>query len=214
MDNLWEPLEDLSPKRKAEISDICINERKDAALNAVVIGLKSMNHVHGYGLQRLSRLSILWGDEITRFYTSGGVRYRDCPASGLPDAGAVICNVDGRFSDLSDRRRRQILRLLDAQRRDAQWNAAMIGYETIRKELHFGDLRMEQLARQWEYDIRDFYQDRDINEPRLKTWIEDVGFIFEDGRLQAYRSKEGDALVKKSTAERRMEQEAEEHAEA
>lgn len=40
----------LSMKRVEKILDLCVKERQDAALNVVVIGLKAMNHVHGYGL--------------------------------------------------------------------------------------------------------------------------------------------------------------------
>lgn len=54
-------LNDLSQKRQKEIWVLCTEERKDAALNAVKIGLKAMNQVHGYGLQRLCRLSVTWG---------------------------------------------------------------------------------------------------------------------------------------------------------
>lgn len=202
MYDLSEGLLDLAPKRQKEIAEICVLERKDAALNAVIIGLKAMNQVHGFGLQRLSRLSVAWGEEITRFYSAGGLLYKKYPESGVPDAGKIICNVDARFSDLSDRRRRAIAKFLFDQRMDAQWNASVIGIEVIRRELHFGESRMAQLARQWEYDIRDFYQDRDIQEPRLKQWIEEIGFIFEDGRLQSYRSHEDGRYVRKSTAER------------
>ena len=53
MHNLPESLWDLSKKRQTEIAKIAFHERSDAALNAVVIGLKSMNHVCGFGLNRL-----------------------------------------------------------------------------------------------------------------------------------------------------------------
>lgn len=161
----------LSMKRVDRILDMCVNERQDAALNAVVIGLKAMNHVHGYGLQRLSRLSNAWGDAITQFYRSGGTLYRPYPETGLVFAGDAIGNVDSEFFDLSDRKRRLITKYLVEQRMDAQWNAAWIGFDTIQAELHFGEIRMEQLAKQWECDIRHFYQEREINAPRLKTGL-------------------------------------------
>lgn len=202
MYDLMEGLTDLSPKRQLEIADACTKERQDAALNAVMIGLKSMNHVHGYGLQRLSRLSIAWGEAISSFYGAGGLLYKPYPEEGAKHAGDIICNVDAKFADLSGRRRRLITKFLYEQRKDAQWNAAIIGYDTIQKELHFGESRMERLARQWEQDIRNFYEDREIYEPRLKVWIEEIGFIFEDGRLQSYRSHEDGRYVRKSTAEK------------
>lgn len=205
MDDLWGKIADLSPKRKEIIADICIKERADAALNAVVIGLKGMNQVHGYGLKRLCKLSVVWGDAISDFYRRGGTCYKDVPDTGMPEAGGLKCDIDREFADLSDRRKREIRTLLLNERKDAQWNAAHIGFDTIQSYLHFGQVRMEALAKQWEYDIRDYYQDRDINEARLKDWIEEVGFIFEDGRLQAYRLKENDKPVRKATVERKME---------
>lgn len=192
----------LSMKRVEKILDLCVKERQDAALNVVVIGLKAMNHVHGYGLQRLSRLSNAWGDAIANFYRAGGSLYKPYPKAGLTHAGDPIADVNAEFFDLSDRKRRLITKYLVDQRRDAQWNAALIGYDTIQSELHFGESRMEQLTKQWESDIRCFYGDRDINEPRLKEWIEDVGFIFENGHLQSYRLKENNQIVKKSTMEK------------
>lgn len=199
----------LSMKRIEKITDMAADERQDAALNAVVIGLKSMNHVHGYGLQRLARLSVAWGNAISSFYgTEGGLLYKPYPEEGPKYAGAPISNVDAVFSDLSDRRRREITKYLTNQRMDAQWNAAIIGYCTIQKELHFGENRMERLSSQWEQDIRNFYEDRDIYEPRLKAWIEEIGFIFEDGRLQSYRTGEDNRIIKKSVAERRMAEDA------
>lgn len=212
MTNLWDAISDLSQKRQDKIMELSIHERSDAALNAVLIGLKGMNQVHGYGLIRLSRLSVAWGDAIRRFYSDGGELFRDYPVSGMPYAGSLQCDVDSIFADLSPRRRRGITRFLDAQRRDAQWNAALIGLDTVKTELHFGDQRMEQLMRQWDYDIRDFYQDRDINEPRLKEWIEDVGFIYENGRLQSYLMN-GTKTVKKATMEKLLAKREAENAE-
>lgn len=207
MYNLPENLCGLSPKRQKEIAKIALRERSDAALNAVVIGLKSMNHVHGFGLNRLSKLSVVWEKGIMDFYTHGGVLYKEFPADGIEGAGDVLCHVDDRFQDLSPRRRMDIYSYLRGQRMEAQWNAALIGLDTIRKELHFGEQRAEGLTRQWEYDIRDFYQDRDVQEVRLRDWIEEIGFVFEDGKLQVYKT-EGDALVRKRTAERRLAEQA------
>lgn len=209
MYDLPESLCGLSPKRQKEIAEISFLERKDAALNAVVIGLKSLNHVYGFGLERLSRLSIAWGESINAFYKSGGLLYQDYPPDGIADAGAVLCNVDARFPDLSDRRRREIVKYLFDQRKEAQWNAAIIGLDTIRKELHFGSSRVEHLTQQWEYDIRDFYQDRDIQEPRLKAWIEEIGFIFENDKLQVYRNHENGRAVRKRTFEKHFSEQEE-----
>lgn len=197
-------LNDLSQKRQKEIWVLCTEERKDAALNAVKIGLKAMNQVHGYGLQRLCRLSVTWGGEITKFYSEGGERFVPYPEGGPADAGAVKCDIDGIFGDLSERRRRQIRKFFLENRVDAQWNAAQIGFSAIKHSEHFGESRMEQLAKQWEFDIRDFYQDRDIQEPRLKAWIEDIGFIADGDKLQAYKTKEDDTPVRKRTAEKWM----------
>lgn len=207
MHNLPESLWDLSKKRQTEIAKIALLERSDAALNAVVIGLKALNHVYGFGLNRLSRLSVVWEKGITDFYTSGGVLYKAFPPGGAEGAGDVVCHVDDRFQDLSPRRRREIYSYLSQQRMEAQWNAALIGLDTVCREFHFGEQRAEGLTRQWEYDIRDFYQDRDLQEARLKEWIEEIGFVFEDGRLQVYKT-EGDALVRKRTAERRLAEQA------
>lgn len=208
MYDLYDGLADLSPKRQLEIAEECTKERKDAALNAVVLGLKAMNHVHGYGLERLCRLSLAWGEAISSFYSAGGLLYRPYPEEGARHAGDILCNVDARFGDLSDRRRRLIASFLYEQRKDAQWNAAIIGYDTIRKELHFGKGRMGRLERQWEHDIRIFYEDRELYEPRLKVWIEEIGFIFEDGKLQSYRTGEDNHVIKKTVAERRMAEDA------
>lgn len=81
----------------------------------------------------------------------------------------------------------------------------MVGIDTIRKQLHFGDGRLEPLLRQWDADIVNFYEDRDINESRLKAWIEEIGFVYEDGKLQSYKDNEG-KMVRKQTAEKRMEE--------
>lgn len=204
MFDLPDGLADLSRNRREQICRICVSERKDAALNIVVTGLKALNHVHGYGLRRLCRISSAWGGNISQFYAGGGVLYRPYPESGTADAGQLLCNVDAVFFDLSERRRREITRYLDEERRDAQWNAAMIGLDTIVAEEHFGENRTEQLTKQWEFDIRDFYQDRDIQEPRLKQWLEDIGFCFENDRLQVYKSKGDDLPVRKRTAEKRI----------
>lgn len=205
MYDLTDNLCGLSPKRQEKIADLCFIERQDAALNSVVLGLKSMNQVYGFGLKRLSNLSVSWGNDITAFYKAGGLLYHEYPEGGvdaLTGAGNVLCDVDSIFRDLSPRRRREIWKFLYDQRKDAQFNAAMIGLDTIRRELHFGDSRMEHLTNQWEYDIRDFYQDREDQEPRLQEWIEEIGFIFENGHLQAYRCKQDDRVVRKRTAEK------------
>lgn len=203
MYDLPENLCSLSPKRQKEIYEISFRERSDAAMNAVVIGLNSLNHVYGYGLNRLSRLSILWEKAIMDFYTGGGLRYQPFPPEGAEGAGDILCDVEKVFRDLSPRRKREIREYMLLQRTESQWNAALIGLDTVRKELGFGEKRAADLAREWEYDIRDFYQDRDVQEERLRSGIEEIGFVFEGGRLQVYKT-EGDVLVRKRTAERRL----------
>ena len=135
--------------------------------------------------------------------------YKPFPPEGAEGAGEVLCQVDDRFQDLSPRRRREIYAYLLDQRMEAQWNAALIGLDTVCRMFRFGEHRSEQLTRQWEYDIRDFYQDRDLQEARLRDWIEEIGFVYEDGRLQVYKTEE-DTLVRKRTAERRLAQQEQE----
>ena len=192
---------DLSPARQKKIFDICTQERKDAALNGVIIGLKCMNQIHGFGLERLAKLSTTWGNAITDWYTNTEERHREGFRPECVDAGDLLADVDTVFFDLSESRRRKIKAFLNYERKDAEFNACMIGVDTIKKELHFGEGRLEPLLNQWQYDIRDFYQDREINEPRLKEWIEDIGFCFDGGKLQTYRANDG-KLIKKSTVER------------
>lgn len=203
---LPEEFRSLGRKKQDMLFRITVEERKDAALNGVVIGLKALNHVHGVGLERLAKLSNVWGNDIVRWYTDSSEDHYMGWSDSVESAGAPQTNVDEVFFDLSDSMRRKISRFLEMERKDAQWNACMVGEASIRRFLHFGDKRIEQLTDQWGYDIRDFYQDREINEPRLKEWIEDIGFIFEDGKLQCYMTKDGQRHVRKRTYEKYMEE--------
>lgn len=191
----------LSPKRKKKLEGLCMEERKDAALNVCVIGIKGMNHVHKIGLNKLSRIAAAWGQEITAHYSSGEemVLLLRCT-----EYGDLVTDPVAAFSDLSDSRKREIARWLAENRMDAADIAYTIGQTVIARECGFGAERMDRLNRQWERDIRDFYTAREENEPLLKNWLEEIGFIYENGKLEVYRS-EGERAVRKRTAERRME---------
>lgn len=198
-----EQLYGLGRKRTLRIADFCTEERKDAALNAVIIGINALNQVFGIGLERLCKLSTEWGNDIIKFYSDGGDGYKDYDSLEAAPAGDLICDIDAEFGDLSDRRRRIIRSYLDEERRNAQWNAAIIGTDTIRRVLKFGDARMQKLTAQWEADLRDFYQDRDIRADQLQELIEQIGFVYENGKLQSYKDPDG-KVIKKATAERKM----------
>lgn len=118
--------------------------------------------------------------------------------------GDLVTDPVAAFSDLSDSRKREIARWLAENRMDAADIAYTIGQTVIARECGFGAERMDRLNRQWERDIRDFYTAREENEPLLKNWLEEIGFIYENGKLEVYRS-EGERAVRKRTAERRME---------
>lgn len=197
----------LSPKKQRMIATICFEERKDAAMNAVVLGLKGLNHVHGFGLLRLSRLSVEWGGRIEDFYKKGNLLYKPYPEGGAMSAGDLTCNVRQKMPDLSESRCRRIVQWLESQRRDAQWNAMQFGIDCIHDALGIGAGRMDKLLSQWNSDIRNFYEEREIHEPRLQKWIEEIGFCFEDGKLNAYRDAQTDMPVKKATAERILREE-------
>lgn len=190
---------DLSPKRQDSLARLAYYERLDSALNAVVICLKCLNHVHHFGVKRLSRLVTRWGTEIDSFYRSGNMfheRYQDYGSCG--DLTTDPLKV---FFDLSPRRMREITSFLAQNRQEAHGNAIAIGIDLIRKELGFGELRTDRLLSQWFADMREFYNDRETAEPLLKQWLADIGFDFENGMLHVYTNKNGN-FIKKQTAEK------------
>lgn len=192
--------EGLSPKRQKAIFDDLMQERTDAAMNVVVIGLKCLNQVYGMGLSSLAALSSAWGPDIVRFYKDGNETRDGWPESR--SAGDLITDPLTKYADLSDRMRRQITAYFARMRLEAQGNAYAIGLDTIRRQLHFGDTRIARLERQWLADLELFYREREACEPQLRSWIEDIGFIWENGKLQAYRRHDNDRPVRKRTAEK------------
>lgn len=206
--NLPEEFNSLSPARRRKLFNICTIERQDAALNGVIIGLKCLNQINGMGLDRLANLSTVWGQDITNWYSNkDNEHWEGWSPETVDPAGPLIADVEKEFFDLSDRKRRKIREYLDEERKDSQWNACSIGIATMRKELHFGDVRIGRLVKQWQRDIVDFYEDRDINEPRLQAWIEDIGFYYDGKRLQTYNLN--GKRIKKAAAEK-LEAESEE----
>lgn len=200
MQELPKELTYLSPKRRKKLESLCMEERKDAALNVCVIGIKGLNHVHKIGLNKLSSVAAALAGAISDHYSSGEellLRLR------CLEYGDLITDPLTVFSDLSDSRKRRIARWLAENRADAADIAYTIGQTVIARECGFGAERMDRLNRQWGKDIQDFYQDRERNEPLLKAWIEEIGFIYENGKLEVYRT-EGNKAVRKKTAERRM----------
>lgn len=201
MFDLPEQFCDLAPLRQNKLQHMVGDERQDAAMNCVLIGLKALNQVHHLGLQRLSELSLAWGDAITASYTAGIEFVPGWDQAG--DTGDLVTDPLAEFHDLSDRRKRQITAFLVQNRKEAHGNAYRIGLQAIRKNRGYGDIRMDRLEAQWLRDIRDFYQDRETCEEQLKSWIEDIGFIVDRGHLQSYRTPDG-KIVRKRTAERKM----------
>lgn len=190
---------DLSPKRQKALADLRQDERQDAALNVVAIGIKGLNQVYGMGIKSLSQLSKAWGSDITDFYNAGNdlhTRWAECS-----DSGDLITDPLSAFRDLSPRRMREITAFLVRNRQEAQGNAYAIGLDTMRRELGFGDTRIARLEEQWQRDLRDFYRDRETCEPMLRKWINDIGFLWENGRFIAYFRQDG-VPVRKAYAER------------
>lgn len=201
MFDLPEQFCDLSTKRQRILAEMRQKERQDAALNCVVIGIKALNQVHHLGLQRLSELSKTWGTAISGSYNAGIALVDGWDSTGFP--GDLVTDPLEAFADLSGRRLRQITEYLARNRQEAHGNAYQIGMRVIRSVCGYGDLRADRLESQWLTDIRYFYDDREVNEPALTKWINDIGFIFEGGRLQSYMDGDGKP-IRKATAERRM----------
>ena len=202
IEDLPEGLRHLSPKRKDKLKDLCIKERKDAALNVCVIGIKGLNHVHKMGLNKLARIAEAWGGAITEHYKGREqVLLMHCK-----EYGDLVTDPLEDFSDLSDSRKREITKWLTENRKDAADTAYTIGLFSIKQECGFGQERIMRLNLQWQKDIGDFYEDREVNEPRLQKWVEEIGFIYKNGRLLVYNNQDK-KLVRKKTAEQRMEKE-------
>lgn len=204
-------LQRLSPKRLKRMMDIVQIERKDAALNGVLVMMLQLNQLKEFGLKRLSRLSESWGKQITREYNenikpNNNRPYLPYPEGGPPYAGEPRLDLAAEFGDLSESRQRVIRRWVDFERRDAQWNAMAIGRDVLHRDFRVGKATMEKLDRLWQADMANFYEDRDIQEPRLEKLLQDVGFLysFQNGRFGEYRDKDGKP-IRASTAEKHNE---------
>lgn len=201
MSRMPESIRHLSAKRRKQLYDLQIKERKDAALNAVVIGVKGLNHIHKLGLKSLKGICMDWGQAIREFYAAGGEEYAMFDETEAADAGSIVTDLDKVFPDLSERVRREIRQWLTRERKVAQWNARMIGEVRLHEIMGYGTIRMGRLQRQWDRDIREFYEDRETASKGLQAWIEDIGFIFENGKLITYYDQDG-KVVRKATAEK------------
>lgn len=180
---------DLSPKRRRKLEETVVQERLDAALWTILLGIKGMNHVHKYGLERMVKLCQVWEKRIKEFYDGGGTVHEGWEMAG--DCGDFITDPLEEFSDLSDRRKRKITEYLAQQRIEAQGNAYSIGLDCIREHCGFGEKRLGRLKRQWIEDLRVFWEDRELNQPRLESWLLDIGLFVEGGVLRCWMDKEG-----------------------
>lgn len=86
-------------------------------------------------------------------------------------------------------------------RKDAGLNAVVIGIKTLNEIYGFGLHRIARLVYAWQKDLKDFYEDRDVREPQLKKWIEDIGFTFDNGQLIGYKDT-NDNLIHKRVADK------------
>lgn len=196
--------DDLSYARRMKIAKEVDRQRNDAAGMCSVVCMKSLNHVYGLGLKTLAPLATKWGADIRAFYENGGIVHLDADRFYIPEVGVLLGDPLEQFEDLSERRKRQIASHLVSSRYEAAGNDMAIGVEIIHKQLGFGPARMERLMNQWKRDVIDFFTDRETIEPLLLEWLEDIGFIFEGGKLQVYKDADG-KIVKKRTAEKWME---------
>lgn len=198
---------DLSPVRQKKLYDVCCRERNDAAMIAICIGMKGLNHVYGHGLGSLAKLSEVWNSSLVRFYenwphpTKPAI-HPDSLTWHMPISGKLITDIRAVFGDLSERRRRQIMEWLVVERYEAANNAVAVGMIVIHDELGYGQTRRDRLWRQWSRDIQEFYADRAENEPLFKQWLEDIGFEYTDGRLFAYTCDQTGKFTKKATADK------------
>ena len=197
-----EELRDLGRKRKDRLLECCQAERNDAALNTCIIGLTALNHVHGIGIERADRMSKVWSQAIVDFYSGNDEivfkadMHLDCICTLRTDVGKT-------FQDLSPRRQRQISQFLQEQRLDSSDCCWYLGCHAMHEVLGLGESRLAALNRQWKRDLEDFYSDRETNEPLLRAWLEEVGFMFDGDHFYTYRDETGKA-VKKSIAEKAM----------
>lgn len=197
-----EELRDLGKKRKDKLLEACQSERNDAALNTCIIGLKVMNHVYGIGIERADRVSKVWSQKIVDFYTSSDtIEFR--PEMHMDCIGTLRRDVQNDFWDLSPRRQRQIEAFLVENRLDSSDACWYLGTEAMREVLGFGNDRIARLNRQWKRDLKDLYDDRETNEPRLRAWLEDIGFSFQGAGFYTYHDETGRA-VKAKIAEREI----------
>ena len=197
-----EELRDLGKKRKDKLLEACQSERNDAALNTCIIGLKVMNHVYGIGIERADRVSKVWSQKIVDFYTSDReIAFK--PEMHMDCIGTLRHDVKKDFGDLSPRRQRQIESFLVENRLDSSDACWYLGTEAMREILGFGNDRIARLNAQWKRDLMDFYEDRETNEPRLKAWLEEIGFAFQGTGFYTYRDDTGKA-VKASIAKREI----------
>lgn len=197
-----EELRDLGKKRKDKLLEACQSERNDAALNTCIIGLKVMNHVYGIGIERADRVSKVWSQKIVDFYTSSDtIEFR--PEMHMDCIGTLRRDVQNDFWDLSPRRQRQIEVFLVENRLDSSDACWYLGTEAMREVLGFGNDRIARLNRQWKRDLKDLYDDRETNEPRLRAWLEEMGFAFSGTTFYTYRDVNGKA-VKASIAKREI----------
>ena len=65
---LPEEFADLSPRRQRKIIELLAENRADAAINAVAVGIKTMNELYGFGVDRLIRLSERWQKDLVEYY--------------------------------------------------------------------------------------------------------------------------------------------------
>ena len=100
---------------------------------------------------------------------------------GLPD----------EFTDLSERRQRAIIKYVEAQVEEAKKEmffdttitTVAVGVKTANELFGFGRKRISRYAKQWQYDLNDFNQDRDTRAPQLADWLHNIGLSIVDGNL-------------------------------
>ncbi len=86
---LPEEFSDLSPKRQRQIAKYVSKERNEAALNAVITGIKTLNQREGYGLKRLIPLFHDWYRDLRNLYTDFDI-YKPRLDQWLMDIGIQV----------------------------------------------------------------------------------------------------------------------------
>lgn len=186
----------LGRKRHKQLDDDISAEYHDAAISAVVLGLKALNHVFGFGLNKLSDLSAVWDRKLVEFQRTGDERHPDYLAAG--SAGDLITDPLTTYADLSDRKRRQIAEFLTEVRLTAQGNTYALGREAIHEAFGIGPKRMLRLEKQWLRDLQRYHESREECEDGLRDWLEGIGFLWEGGRIFAYKDENGKRKRKKA----------------